>query len=97
VDIVGSVVHRGNYDVKKTAYSHNNINYLPAFLGIIKGEVDSYIMPILAAIEDSEDLEGDRTARKPRVESLLVEAVSRRAKNCARATSVGSATPLVGH
>jgi len=97
VDIVGSVIYRGNYDVKKTVYSHNNINYLPAFLGIIKGEVDSYIMPMLAAIEDSEDLEGDRTARKPRVESLLVEAVSRRAKNRARAASVRSATPLVGY
>jgi len=97
VDIIGSVIYRGNYDVKKTIYSYNNINYLPAFLGIIKGEVDSYIIPILAAIEDSEDSEGDKTTRKRRVESLLVEAISRRAKNRARTTSVRSTTPLVGY
>jgi len=97
VDIIGSVIYRGNYDVKKTIYNYNNINYLPAFLGIIKGEVDSYIIPILAAIEDSEDSEGDRTIRKRRVESLLVEAISRRTKNRARTTSVRSTTPLVGY
>ncbi len=62
-----------------------------------KGEVDSHIMPMLAAMEDSEDSEGDGTARKRRAESPLVEAASRRAKNRARAAGVGSATPLVGH
>jgi len=64
VDIIGSVIYKGNYDVKKTIYSYNNINYLLAFLRIIKREVDSYIILILVAIKDSEDLEGDRTIYK---------------------------------
>jgi len=47
VGMNGLIVLGGNFNVKKTTCSHDKIDYLPEFAGILKAEVDSYIMPLL--------------------------------------------------
>lgn len=89
VSMDGLVVLGGNFDVKKTACSHDKIDYLPEFAGMSKAEVDSHIMPLLVAQEEEES-GGEETARKRRAESPLAEAASR------RAAMHGSRTPVVG-
>jgi len=49
VGMDGLMILGGNFDVKKTACSHDKIDYLLEFAGISKAEVDSYIMPLLVA------------------------------------------------
>jgi len=47
VSIDGLIVLGGNFNVKKTACSHDKIDYLPEFAGMLKAEVNSYIIPLL--------------------------------------------------
>ena len=44
------------YDSKKTACSHKDIDYLPEYQGLSEAEVNSHIMPLLAAQERSEGI-----------------------------------------
>lgn len=46
---LGRVVTGGNYNHKKTACRHDNIDYLPQFQGMTADEVNSHIRPLLAA------------------------------------------------
>lgn len=52
VDMAGSVVLGGRYDVKRTACSHGDINYVVRYRGMSKDEVDSVIMPLLRAADE---------------------------------------------
>ena len=46
---LGRVVVSGNYNHKKTACKHKDIDYLPKYQGMTNDEVNLYIMPLLAA------------------------------------------------
>lgn len=45
----GMVVVGGNYNHKKTACKHDDIDYLPAYQGMTNDQVNSHIKPLLAA------------------------------------------------
>ncbi len=89
VSIDRLIILGGNFNVKKTAYSYDKINYLLEFAGILKVEVNSYII-LLLVVQEEEESSRKETARKRRVESPLAEAVSR------RAAIHRSRTPVVG-
>lgn len=42
------MVHGGNYNNKKTACKHEDVNYIAAYQGMTDKEVKSHIMPLLA-------------------------------------------------
>jgi len=84
VDSSGTMVLGGHYDVKKTSCSHKNIDYLPQFAGMSKGEVDSHIMPLLIAM--------DASARSRSVSPAAAAAMRRakRARQTASSTFTGA-------
>ncbi len=51
VDVAGTVVLGGNFDVRKTACKHEDIAYIPKYIGMTKEEVDAVIMPLLRAAD----------------------------------------------
>lgn len=44
----GAVVQGGNMDARKTACSHDDVDYVPRYQGMSDQEVKSHIMPLLA-------------------------------------------------
>ena len=45
-----------NYNHKKTACKHEEVDYLPRYQGMTDEEVRSHIMPLLAAKDDNDDV-----------------------------------------
>jgi len=78
VNSSSTIVLRGYYDVKKTSCSYIKINYLPQFAGISKGEVDSYIISLLIAIN---------TSTRSRLVLPAATAAMRRTKRARQTTS----------
>ncbi len=50
----GTIVDGGNYNARKTACSHADINYLPTYHGMSRREVDDAIMPLLTAAANAD-------------------------------------------
>ena len=86
MDVRSVVVQGGMYDMRKTAYNHQNIEYLPEYAGMTKSEVDSKIQPLLEAMEH-QNLPGERRSQSP-----AAAAAARKADQTATRTE-GSQVP----
>lgn len=95
VDIAGRTVLGGNYHVRRTACKHENIDYLAAFRGMSKQEVDAHIQPLLDAMEESES-EADQTARNQRDRSPVTAASQRRKARAQAASSASGGGSMAG-
>ena len=83
VDMGDVVVQDGAYDIKKTACSHTDIEYLPRFAGMTKSEVDSLIQPLLQAMEQ----QPTRRSQSP-----AAQAAARRAARAQQPQGTASST-----
>lgn len=66
----GAVVSGGNYNNKKTACKHQDVDYLPQYQGMTDEQVKSHIMPLLvpgggAYVDVPVETETARSSRKP--------------------------------
>ena len=51
VDVTGTVVLGGNFNVRKTVCKHEDIAYIPKYIRMTKEEVDAVIIPLLRAAD----------------------------------------------
>ena len=90
LDLHGTVVLGGNFDVRRTSCSHEEIDYLPAFHGMTREQVNSHIMPLLDAMKREE------VARRDRSRSPTADAARRHAqrRNTASKSNSGASTTV---